>query len=263
MKEKVLMENMSWVEIKDAIENGKKTVLLISGSIEQHGPHLPTGTDTILGYEIAKRAARQLGNTLVAPVIRPCLSEHHMGFPGSFTLSSETYHRVLKDHCESLANCGFKDILLLSSHGGNTAVLTAIVPDIAIKLYGRANVHLIDYLSLSAEAALPFLEEKGISRAKAGVHAGYSETSLMLVASPRLVKMECAEKGLDEESFYDPVNLSRSQIDTFILGVKHYSGNGVLGDPRKASLEVGEKLMEIVVTAVVKAASNALGATPP
>jgi creatinine amidohydrolase len=62
------MEEMSWVEIKDAIERGKTTVLVISGSIEQHGPHLPTGTDTYLAYEAGQRAARRLGYALVAPV---------------------------------------------------------------------------------------------------------------------------------------------------------------------------------------------------
>ena len=62
MNEKVLMEEMSWVEIQEAIKKGKTIVIVVSGSIEQHGPHLPTGTDTYLGYEIAGRAAVQLGN---------------------------------------------------------------------------------------------------------------------------------------------------------------------------------------------------------
>ena len=98
MAEKILMEEMSWVEIEAAIENGKTTVIVVSGSIEQHGPHMPTGTDTFLGYEVAQRAARQFGKALVAAVIRPCLSEHHMGFPGSLTLSWETYNDVLYDY---------------------------------------------------------------------------------------------------------------------------------------------------------------------
>ena len=111
MAEKVLIEEMTWVEIKEAIDQGKTGVIVVSGAMEQHGPHLPTGTDTILGYELAQRAALKLGNVLVAPVVRPCLSEHHIGFPGSFTLSWETYYDVIEDYCESLARFGFKDIV--------------------------------------------------------------------------------------------------------------------------------------------------------
>src|SRR4030042_2453705 len=119
----VLMEKMSWVEIQEAIRKGKTTVIIVSGSIEQHGPHLPTGTDTYLGYEIAERAALKLGNALVAPVIRPALSEHHLGFPGSLTLKWKTYFAVLEDYSSSLARSEFTDLVLTSSHGGNTAVL--------------------------------------------------------------------------------------------------------------------------------------------
>jgi len=256
MEEKVLLEEMSWVEIEAALKAGKTTIIVVSGSIEQHGPHLPTGTDTFLGYEIAQRAARQFGKALVAAVIRPCLSEHHMGFAGSLTLSWETYNEVLHDYCESLSHCGFTDIILASSHGGNNAVMTAITPDIARKLYGKANIHLIDYLALCGEDEKAYLKDLGISRGKAGVHAGYSETSEMLVARPDLVKMESAERGLDDESFYDPQNISRSQIDSFICGIKYFSKNGILGDPRGANAEAGEKLLDITARAFATAISN-------
>lgn len=262
MEEKVLLEEMSWIEIQAAIQNGKTTVIVVSGSIEQHGPHLPTGTDTFLGYEVARRAARQLGKALVAPVIRPCLSEHHMGFPGSLTLSWETYNEVLSDYCESLSNCGFTDIILASSHGGNNAVMTAITPDIARKLYGNVNIHLVDYLALCSEDEMAYLKDLGISRGKAGVHAGYGETSEMLVAQPDLVKMESAEGGLDDESFYDPQNIPRSQIDSFIYGIKHFSKNGVLGDPRGATPEAGEKLLTMAAGTFAKAISDCIGTQP-
>ena len=258
MAKKVLMEEMTWVEIKEAIEGGRTGVIVVSGAMEQHGPHLPTGTDTILGYELAQRAAVQLDNVLVAPVVRPCLSEHHIGFPGSFTLSWKTYYDVLEDYCESLSQNGFTDIFLASSHGGNTAVMTAITPDIAKKLYGRTNVHLIDYHAFSAGDTSELLQKQGISKAKAGVHSGYSETSLMLVAKPHLVKMELAEKGLDDDAFYEPENIPRSQINCFIHGIKPYSDNGILGDPRGANREVGEALMEITVNAFAEAISGAL-----
>ena len=256
---KVLMEEMSWVEIREAVKKGKTTVIVVSGSIEQHGPHLPTGTDTYLAYVIAERAALKLGHALVAPVIRPALSEHHLGFPGSLTLSWETYFAVLEDYCTSLAGMGFTDLVLTSSHGGNTAVLTALFPDLAKALDGRIRVHLADYLPAGSEKQRPLLEKLGISRGKTGVHAGFGETAEMLAAKPHLVKMNSAKKGLDRESFYDPRKIARSQIDSFILGIKHFSPTGTLGDPRGATAEIGEKLSEFMVDALAQAVSEVVG----
>jgi len=259
VEDKVLMEEMSWVEIKDAIERGKTTVLVISGSIEQHGPHLPTGTDTYLAYEVGQRAARRLGHVLVAPVIRPALSEHHMGFPGSFTLTWETFKDVLDDYCDSLARYGFKDIVLMSSHGGNNSVLKAITPDLAKKLYGKVNIHLVLHTEKGMAQAVAFLKEKGVSAEKAGVHSGYGETCEMLVAKPHLVKMEFAEKGQVDEALYRPENLPRFQIDSFIHGVQHFSENGVLGDPRGANGETGKELIELDVKVVCEEINRAVG----
>jgi creatinine amidohydrolase len=259
MESKVLMEEMNWEEIRDAVESGKTTVILVSGATEQHGPHLPTGTDTILGYAVAARAAVQLGNALVAPVIRPALSEHHMGFPGSFTLSWETYLAVLEDCCESLAGSGFNDIVLVSSHGGNVAVMKAVTPQIAKKYSNRVRIHIVDFLRSSGEKSASFLETFGISRSQMGVHSGYGETAMMLAVAPDLVKMDAAEKGLDDETFYKPDHIPRSQIDSFIHGIDHFSKNGILGDPRGASVDKGERLMEIAVESLVKAISNVLG----
>jgi creatinine amidohydrolase len=255
----VLMEKMSWVEIQEAVRKGKTTVIIVSGSIEQHGPHLPTGTDTYLGYEIAERAALKLGNALVAPVIRPALSEHHLGFPGSLTLRWKTYFAVLEDYCSSLARSEFTDLVLTSSHGGNTAVLTALVPDLAKAMYGKVRVHLVDYLARGSEKQRPLFEKLGISRAKAGVHAGFGETAEMLAAKPDLVNMGRAKKGLDSASFYDPANIARSQIDSFIHGIKHFSPNGILGDPRGATAEIGEQLTAIMVEALAQGISEVVG----
>ena len=73
MADTVLIEEMTWREIKQAMDAGKDTVILVAAAIEQHGPHLPTATDTIIGYAVAKAVAKKLGNALVAPVIRPAL----------------------------------------------------------------------------------------------------------------------------------------------------------------------------------------------
>jgi len=256
MNETVLTEEMTWPKIKQAVENGKTTVIVVSGAIEQHGPHLPTATDTILGYEIARRTALKLGTALVAPVIRPALSEHHLGFPGSFALALDTYQAVLKDYCRSLVESGFKDIVLISSHGGNSPTLTSFTPYLAKMFLGSVAVHLVDNLKGRIEKSTAFLDTLDISRAKAGVHSGYAETSMMLAVAPHLVHMEKAEPGLVDESFYEPENIPRSQIDSLTLGIAHFSPNGILGDPRGANAAAGERLLEIAVDALVEAIEN-------
>ena len=80
---------MTWKQIKEAMEQGYRRVIFALGSIEQHGPHLPLVTDTLLGDVLAVRVAEKLGNTLVAPTIRPGCSEHHLSFPGSLSISSD------------------------------------------------------------------------------------------------------------------------------------------------------------------------------
>ena len=89
------MEEMTWREIQQALRDGTDTVILVAASVEQHGPHLPTGTDTMIGYALAAAVAAKMGNALVAPVIRPALSGHHMDFPGTITLRMDTFVKVL------------------------------------------------------------------------------------------------------------------------------------------------------------------------
>lgn len=124
--ETIRIEEMTWPMVKRALEEGYKTVIVPVGSIEQHGPHLPIGTDAYFGDCLGLRVAEKLGKTLVAPTLRPGCSEYHMDFPGTITLSTETLMHVLRDVCVSLDRHGFENILLLPTHGGNFApVLTA------------------------------------------------------------------------------------------------------------------------------------------
>src|SRR4029077_2506224 len=131
VSEKVLIQEMTWREVEDALAAGRTTAVLACGAVEQHGPHLPTGTDEYLGTALAERAARLAGNTLVAPTLRPGLSEHHMQFPGSFTLRPSTFVALLEDYCHSLARQGFERIVIFPSHGGNADTMRAYAPSLA------------------------------------------------------------------------------------------------------------------------------------
>ena len=244
MPQRVLMQEMTWPEVERALAEGKTTVLLACGAVEQHGPHLPTGTDDYLGTAIAERAARIAGNALVAPTLRPGLSEHHMHFPGSFTLRPSTFVALVEDYCESLARQGFSRIVVFPSHGGNADTLRAHAPLLARAFQGRCEI--VVSLRDGMQRIADLLAERGVTLGRAGAHAGYTETSMMLRQLPDLVRMEAAEPGRSDDDFYLPENIGRSQMESFLHGIQTQSPNGVLGDPTGSAPEAGEELLELV-----------------
>ena len=104
----VWLEDMSYPEIAEAMKNGADTVLICAASNEQHGPHLSENTDYEIGRAAYQAAAEKLGNTLIAPIIRPGLSAHHMCFPGSLTLRPEGFRGLGADYVSCYVNHGFK-----------------------------------------------------------------------------------------------------------------------------------------------------------
>lgn len=236
MSDKVRLEEMTWQEIKEAIDKGKKTVIVPIGSIEQHGPHLPEGTDTFTGDVLGERIARKLGDALVAPTIRPGCSRHHMDFPGTITLSAETLMRTIKEACSSLAFHGFQNIVLMPTHGGNFAPVNAVAPEIAREL--DANIVVIADLKELIEIMARAMQDFGVSPAEAGAHSGAAETSFMLACYKKLVREDLIQTGYMGE-FTTSTILSK--------GIKAFSPIGVLGDSKKASKEAGEKIINDLV----------------
>lgn len=266
MPETVLMEEMTWTQIRAAIASGKNVAVVACGAVEQHGPHLPTGTDSLLGTAIAVRAARKSGNALVAPTIRPGLSQHHMHFPGSLTLRPQTFVALLEDYCASLAGQGFRRIVIFPSHGGNVDMMRAHLPYLAAQLKGQCELSLSTASIGRSEQRQRWLDEAGITPARAGAHGGYVETSMVLAERPELVDMDQAAPGLVDASFYEPQNLARSQMQSFLGGIHSQSANGVLGDPTGSSPDSGEQLLEMASDALARdlaaAAAGAIGQQP-
>jgi creatinine amidohydrolase len=256
MTETVLMEEMTWREIEQAVKAGKNTAILVAASIEQHGPHLPTATDTIIGYALAEAVAKKLGHALVAPVIRPALSRHHIDFAGTITLQMSTFVKVLKEYCLSLKANGFNRIVLFVSHGGNTDALKAFTPSIAKKLGPEIQLLFVYSLKKNMNAMQAQLTQKGITLGKAGVHSGFTETSIMLMLRPDLVSMDKAAPGLTDEAFYQPENINKSKISSFIHGIKSQAENGILGDPTGADADIGKEIFEAKVDDLVAEISN-------
>jgi len=247
----VLMQELTWPEIKQAIADGKTTAVFACGAIEQHGPHLPTGTDDYLGTAIAERAARIAGNALVAPTIRPGLSEHHMHFAGSFTLRPSTFVALIEDYCESLVRHGFERVVIFPSHGGNADTMKAHAPLLARAFQGRCEI-VVSTRSDRFERMGELLAERGVTIGCAGAHAGYTETSMMLDYRPGVVDMDAAAPGRCDDEFYRPENIERSQMESFLYGIQTQSPNGILGDPTGSTGEVGDELLRLAAESLAE-----------
>jgi len=241
--QKINLFEMTRPEVEEAIASGVDTVIITIGSTEQHGMHLPLGTDAIMGEALGQRVAHALGDTLLAPGMRIGCSEHHMDFAGSLTLSRETFIGVVGDICRSLARHGFRHIVLLPTHGGNFAPLAKAVEAIRPELSG---VNLIAFTDLMAFMDEIFQTGKArkVTPEQAGAHAGEFETSIMLYLRPDLVAMDQAQAG------YVGDQLSIAPL-VFEKGFRAVTENGVLGDPCDASTANGEAYMAAITDLLV------------
>ena len=240
----VFLERMRSPEIDAAIESGTTTVIVPCGAVEQHGPHLPLFMDSEHGTYLGAEVAKRLGNTLVAPTIRVGCSEHHMSFPGTISLQEDTFHAVCRDYCASLSHHGFTKICMLPSHGGNFKPLDKILD----KLNGAVEegckvVAYTDLIELVKTWKKVVDEENGLGH-RVGGHADIAESSLMLLMHPDLVRKEKAEKGFSAE-------LDEAVIQKIIDdGFQAVTPNGILGDARGMSKEIGEKCLTALADVV-------------
>ena len=186
-KVKNYLPHMTAPEVAELLKRTDMVIIPVA-SLEQHGNHLPIGTDFINGLERAKLVAQET-DVLVAPILFPGQSPYHMEFAGSITLSSETIQAVYVEAVHSLIRHGFKRFLMLNSHGGNRAITTFIVDRINQETAGIA-------VDLGA-AVGPFRQGTSIPRPTVfDRHGGVGETSNSLYLMPSLVDMDSAETAV-------------------------------------------------------------------
>ena len=233
----IRMEEMNWPDVKAAIAAGFTTAVVAVGSTEQHGPHLPTMTDTRIGDAMAHRFALKLGNALLARTIPVGVSEHHFAFGATISLKPETLKLIIRDYVDSLVRDGFRRIIVLPCHGGNfTPVAQAIEdahrahPDTVITAY----TDLLGFFCFLSRTS----SELGISAEESGAHAGELETSIMMVLEPGLIAHDRLAPG-----YIGAMGERETQI-IFEKGMPALTENGILGDPCKASAERGEVYLE-------------------
>ncbi len=224
---------LTWPEVRDAIAAGYDTIVVAAGSIEQHGPHLPEMTDTLIGTHLVRAIVERLPLALQGPTISIGCSEHHMAFAGTVTLRTETFVAVVQDVARSLAQHGFRTVVFIPSHGGNFAPLAqamAGLGDIGTGARGVAFTELVGFVGVLNGVSAQF----GITPEVSGAHAGESETSLDLHLRPDLVRMEHAEAG-----YVGPFDAAVSEI-IFTQGMPALTHNGILGDARPATADHGK-----------------------
>lgn len=218
-------------------------VLLPVASIEQHGPHLATGVDTVLCGEACRRTALRIRETqpvVVAPVVWMGLAEHHVAFGGTFTLSLATWHAVLRDLCVSIRRAGFKRVLIVNGHGGNMAALTALTTDLTRET--ELDIATTSYWNLP-HATGAFREI--LDRQDGVQHACEAETSMMMATAPDLVRDERLSEAFGPEATIgQPMG---SALATALIRWRSFAeatDTGVLGDARIATADKGERLLE-------------------
>lgn len=237
---------MTWPEVEAVIDDGPTLVLVVAGSTEQHGPGLPLGVDSIRARELGERLADEL-DCLLAPPIRPTMSDHHMDFPGTISLSEETFRSVVGDYCHSLDAHGVDDIALITTHGGNAATLEAIAPELDRAL--SATVFAPGSREEFMDVRFRALNEHGVSSERAGKHAGGAETSFLMEATPDLVCEDDLAAGY----------IGSIDSETVISdGVAAITENGVLGDQTVATRAAGRTLIDDCTTYYAEAIREVL-----
>jgi creatinine amidohydrolase len=250
----IRMDEMTWPDIKSAIEQGYVTVVVAVGSTEQHGPHLPTMTDTRIGDELAHRVAIKLGHTLQAKTISVGCSAHHLAFPGTISLRDETLRMMILDYIDSLMSSGFNRIIFIPIHGGNFPTVQVTVKEAQMAHQGIEIIGVTDVTKLVAclNAASA---EFGVTLNESGSHAGESETSLMMALEGNLVVKDRFAPGYVGLTREKELKIMREK------GMHILTKNGVIGDPRKASADKGEiylnRLTEFLIKEIKKQARSA------
>ena len=231
------LADMTFEDVSSALANGFDSIIIPCGAIEQHGPHLPLSMDADHADALAVEVAALLGRTLIAPTIQVGCSKHHLAFPGTISLQEETFTAICHDYCVSLAKHGFKRIYLFSAHVGNFNALRAMLPRVREALgastqvfaYTDPQAWLLEWRSA--------VERAGGDPESVGGHADIAETSLMIHLRPDSVRHEKLVAGHVGLMTTEQLNMMWKN------GIASITPNGVLGDARGSTREIGESCL--------------------
>jgi creatinine amidohydrolase len=235
----VLLQNLTWTELRDQIRAGKTTIIIPIGGTEQSGPYVAVGKHNVRAEYLSQKIAEKLGNALVAPVVAyvpeggyaPPTS--HMRFPGTITIPDDVFEKMLESAANSFAVHGFRNIVFLGDHGGYQKDLKQVVAHLN-KTWAGSGARAIlpeEYYATESDGYAQILRQRGFRDDEIGTHAGLADTSLQLAVAPQMVR----------------ANALRSSPK---LG----AADGVYGgDPRRSTAELGQLGVDAIVSRTVDA----------
>ena len=239
----VFIDDLTWTELRAEIASGNTTIIIPIGGTEQNGPHMVLGKHNVRVKALSEKIARALGNALVAPTItyvpeggvNPPTA--HMRFPGTLTIPDATFEKVVEYAARSFKLHGFRDIVLLGDHGDYRKSLKAVADRLDREWASTpVRVHALDEYYVASETLFgQALKRQGYRDEEIGKHAGLADTALAMAIDPRLVRTD---------------RLRSAQP----LG----RADGVYGDPRRATAELGQAGVDVIVTVTVDAIKRAV-----
>lgn len=243
----VLLEELTWDEIRALIDGGKTSVLIATAGTEQNGPHMVMGKHRYILEYTTDRIAQALGNALVAPIIdyvpegsweQP---RGHMTKPGTITLPNDRFMTLLEHAAKSLEAGGFTDIIFIGDSGGNQNGMRDVAAQLNLEWKGTGSrAHFIgDYYEKSSEDARRYITGLGIPEDQIGSHAGISDTSQLMFVNAEHVRLDRRAPGGGSPD------------------------SGVSGDPTKASAAIGEVVVRIKIDNAVAQIRASLAARAP
>lgn len=226
----VELEQLTWTELRERVRSGTRIALVPLGGTEQNGPHMVLGKHNVRARVLAVRIAQELGNAVVAPVVAYVPEggieppQAHMRWPGTISIPEPAFEALLDGTARSLCHAGLRDVVLLPDHGGYLKSIERVAARPGRPAGCRVHA-LADYYRVTQGEYVQALKSRGFKAEEIGTHAGLADTSLALAADPALVRRDqLAQAG---------------------------PGDGVVGDPRRASVDLGHiGLDQVVVTSV-------------
>jgi creatinine amidohydrolase len=235
-REHIAIGDMTWPDVKALIATTPVVVLPV-GAVEQHGPHMPLLTDTLMVEWLAAEAAARVEGCFVAPTIPYGMSANHLGFAGTLSLEVETLKAVLVDVGQSVLRHGFAALVILNGHGGNNAGAEVA----AIELRRRTGKTVANiYTAGLVKTAYGEMESEIVW------HADEAETSSVLAVMPSRVKMDRAVREIPAPrplfEFTEDA-LSSSTVNLGIPDTDLISRSGTIGDATLATPEKGRRIV--------------------
>ncbi|MEM7010478.1 MAG: creatininase family protein [Verrucomicrobiota bacterium] len=240
------LEELAWSAIAQLQNEGHDFLILPLGATEQHGPHLPINTDSLIATRICEFASAKT-KTPVLPCQTYTVSEGHTAkWPGTFSVRHETFIHLIGDLTRWVVATGWKRLLLVNSHFGNDASLRVAVDQLRLRHLGELQIGVLNTFQLSPEIWAEFTSDAN------DLHANKSETDLMLYLAPETVRMDRVEDDPD-----------RTEGTVFSYPVSQTSLNGLTGKPSLGNVEDGERLFLKMGNRLAELVERAKTESPP